>query len=591
MSDGLGEGKGDSLAANELFAELERVGPADDAAPPPRGILQELPWSKLAWIGTAIVCGVLASFVTSPQGLVAAFRAQPEKVVGREPGALPEPPGKAIKVEETGKAIKVEEVAPNRLQFSQVRDLMAQQDSLGVETVDPVPPRPRRIRDAPPAGTIVTVPVSQGRLLRFDEAVESVFIADPAIADVRVVSPEVVYVYGKRLGLTNLMAVAGANGQRQGGAGDQRLTASMLLRVVNDPRPAEESLEELNPNASDTANVTLFGRRAAAIGRVDTVQEAVDVANIAQTYSPPNQPPINSTTLDTSTQINIRVRFAEVSRNDLQSLGIDWNISGGGGSFQFGLAKQTGGGVSFPPTPGSSDLNPNFGFTVGNNNFNIEVLIEALKQNGMLHILAEPNLTAVTGETASFLAGGEVPVPVPQGGNSDAVTVQYKPFGVSLLFTPTLVRTNRIGLKVKPEVSSIASTTTFAAAGFALPSFTVRRAETTVEVASGQTFAIAGLFQRQLSRDIEKFPLLGDVPVLGQLFTSERYQRNETELVILITPYLVEPVSDQKMATPLDREAVSPWQASVVDPSAKGAALSTSAEPKPSEKASGFIFK
>jgi pilus assembly protein CpaC len=211
------------------------------------------------------------------------------------------------------------------------------------------------------------------------------------------------------------------------------------------------------------------------------------------------------------------------------------------------------------------------------------VLIEALKRDGMLHVLAEPNLTAVTGETASFLAGGEIPVPVPQGGNSDAVTVQYKPFGVSLLFTPTMIRPNRIGLKVKPEVSSIASTSTFATAGFALPSFTVRRAETTVEVASGQTFAIAGLFQRQMSRNIEKIPLLGELPVLGQLFTSERYQRDETELVILITPYMVEPTRDQQLLTPLDREANAPWTAQTVDATAKGYAYDV-----PPEKEKGF---
>jgi pilus assembly protein CpaC len=525
--------------------------------------------------------GVLASFLTTPQGLVASFRAQPEKVVGKEPGAPAEP---------AGKAVKVDEVAPNRLQFSEVRDLVAQQGTLGVETVDPVPRRPARTRDAPPAGTVITVPMSQGRLLRFDEAVESVFIADPAIADVRVVSPEIVYVYGKRLGLTNLMAVASGNGQRQDGAApaEQRLTASVLLRVVTDPRPAEEALDELNPGATDMANVAVFGRRAVATGRVDNVQEAVDIASVAQTYSPQNQPPINNTTVAGSTQVNIRVRFAEVSRNDLQSLGIDWNIQAGGGSFQLGLEKQTGGGVS-STNPLSTALNPNVGFNLKAGNFSMEVLIEALKRNGMLHILAEPNLTAVTGETASFLAGGEVPVPVAQGGSvnqAPVVSVQYKPFGVSLMFTPTLIRTNRIGLKVKPEVSSISSISQFQAAGLTLPNFTVRRAETTVEVASGQTFAIAGLFQRQMSRNIEKFPLLGDVPILGQLFTSERYLRDETELVILITPYLVEPVSDQKIATPLDRDAASPWQASVVDPSAKGAELT-----KSSDNASGFIFK
>ena len=576
MSDGLKAARGEPLDEDaegddprqgEGIPQHDRLGFLHNLRfPHELSFLRALPWPKLAWVFAAIGCGILASFLFSPQGLVAAFRAQPEKIIGKEEGAKPAEPGKVL---------KVEEVAPNRVQVSQVRDLMAQErDTLGVETIDPAPRRQRRIAAEPRAGAVVTVPMSQGRLLRFDEAVESVFIADPAIADVRVVSPDVVYVYGKKIGLTNLMAVSGAADSRQGAPAEQKLTASVLLRVVTDPRPAEEALEELNPNA-DNINVTLFGRRAAATGRAANIDQAVDAASVAQTYSPSDQPPINRTTVDGSTQINIRVRFAEVSRNDLQSLGIDWNLQGGGGSFNFGLEKRTR----------DPAFSPNIIGSIGNSNFNIEVMIEALKQNGMLHILAEPNLTAVTGETASFLAGGEVPIPVPQGGNSDAVTVQYKPFGVSLLFTPTLVKNNRIGLKVKPEVSSIASGNSFSAAGFNLPSFTVRRAETTVEVASGQTFAIAGLFQRQTSRNIEKLPLLGDVPILGQLFTSERYLRNETELVILITPYMVEPVRDQSLATPLDREAGSPWQASIVDPTAKGVGLTKS------EHQSGFIFK
>ncbi len=205
-------------------------------------------------------------------------------------------------------------------------------------------------------------------------------------------------------------------------------------------------------------------------------------------------------------------------------------------------------------------------------------------------MLAEPNLTAVTGETASFLAGGEVPIPVPSGNGNNSITVQYKPFGVSLAFTPTLVRDNRIALRVKPEVSSIAAVTDFAVQGFNLPSFTVRRAETVVEVASGQTFALAGLFQREVSRSIDKLPILGDVPVLGPLFRSERYKRNETELVILITPYLVTPVSDRRVATPLDRMDQNPsWQADVVgpDPTNKGAAYSNAG----AQGSSGFILK
>jgi pilus assembly protein CpaC len=574
MSDGWKEGRDEPLEWDERSAPDEGEAAPEPAAP---GFLRKLPWSKVSWVALAIVCGVGTSIALSPQGLVAAFRAQPTKITGVVEMEQPSEPGKVI---------KMEEVAPNRLQFAQVRDVIAQQpERLGVETVDPVPRRQRPMWETPPVGMVVTVPSSQGRLLRFDEPIESVFIADPGIADVRVVSPDVVYVYGKKAGLTNLMAVSAAPAQDgQAQPSDQKLTASVLLRVVLDPRPAQEGLQDINPMAGETLDIRLFGRRAVVTGRAGNVDQAIAADVVGKTYSAPDQPPINTATVDGSTQINIRVRFAEVTRNDLQSLGIDWNFQVHNGSFQFGLQKQTGGGLSTNNgiNTGTS-LNPNLGFNVGNKNFDLDVLIEALKRNGMLHVLAEPNLTAVTGETASFLAGGEIPVPVPQGGNSDAVTVQYKPFGVSLLFTPTMIRPNRIGLKVKPEVSSIASTSTFATAGFALPSFTVRRAETTVEVASGQTFAIAGLFQRQMSRNIEKIPLLGELPVLGQLFTSERYQRDETELVILITPYMVEPTRDQQLLTPLDREANAPWTAQTVDATAKGYAYDV-----PPEKEKGF---
>ncbi|TIS76436.1 MAG: type II and III secretion system protein family protein, partial [Mesorhizobium sp.] len=198
--------------------------------------------------------------------------------------------------------------------------------------------------------------------------------------------------------------------------------------------------------------------------------------------------------------------------------------------------------------------------------FNFDVLVEALQRNGIVKILAEPNLTAVTGQTASFLAGGEIPVPVPQ--SADTVTVEYKSFGVSLTFTPTLIGRNRIGLHVRPEVSSVSTNAAAVSVnGFNLPSFVVRKADTIVEVASGQTFAIAGLFQQSFTRNLEKFPVLGDVPVLGALFQSQRFQREETELVILITPYLVEPVSDQSLATPIDRPAK---RRHLKDPSAIG---------------------
>jgi pilus assembly protein CpaC len=297
-----------------------------------------------------------------------------------------------------------------------------------------------------------------------------------------------------------------------------------------------------------------------ATGQAQSVDEAVDIDNVARTYSPPEQPPLNNTTVQGSQQVNIRVRFAEVSRTELQSYGVDWSVGYQSSGFEFSLFQDNG-----VPAPGGGNL----GFSGVGDGFNFDVLIEALQRNGIVKILAEPNLTAVTGQTASFLAGGEIPVPIPQ--SQDTVTVEYKPFGVSLTFTPTLIGRNRIGLHVKPEVSSIASSgAAVSVNGFNLPSFVVRKADTIVEVASGQTFAIAGLFQQNFTRNLEKFPVLGDVPILGALFQSQRFQKEETELVILITPYLVEPVRDS-LATPIDRPAGKrPSRKHAKDPSAMG---------------------
>jgi pilus assembly protein CpaC len=362
------------------------------------------------------------------------------------------------------------------------------------------------------SGQLIELPVGHGRVLHLDEPAESVYMGDTTVADLRIVAPDVVYVYGRKIGTTNLIAISA----------DQKVRATVAFRVVADPRSANMATRELQPTTHTT--LKLFGNRVAAVGRTRSVEEALDVQNTAETFSPLDQPPINDTTILGSQQVNIRVRFAEVSRDDVQRLG----IGSSGGSIAFG-----GGGGE------------------------VDALVGALQRNGMLTILAEPNLTAATGRPASFLAGGEIPIPVP-GNQAGQITVQYKPFGVSLEFTPTLIRTNRIGLRVRPEVSSLSRVGAVKVAGIDLPSLMVRRADTTVEVASGQTFAIAGLFQRQMSLDYEGTPVLTELPVLGALFRSARYRRDETELVILITPYLVKPVRDRGLATPLDRPAPPP---------------------------------
>jgi pilus assembly protein CpaC len=365
-------------------------------------------------------------------------------------------------------------------------------------------------KDAAPIATEpLALSVGHGRILHFDDGLDSVFIADPTIADVRVVAPDVVYTYGKKIGTTNLIAVAARDKRR----------VNMEITVAIDDRAPNEAERQLHPTS--TIEISLLGSRVAVTGQTGSIEGATGAAAVAQTYSPAGQPPVNESTITGSQQVNIRVRFAEVSRNELRAFGFTWRLLSGSSNFGF---------------PGK---------------VNVDVLIEALERAGALTILAEPNLTAITGQTASFLAGGEVPVPVPQG-RGDIITVDYKPIGVSLDFTPTLIRTNRIAMHVRPSVSAISESGAVKVGSAVIPSFTVRRAETTVELASGQTFALAGLFQRQMSQDVDKFPVLGDIPVIGALFRSERFRRDETELVILITPYLVEPMRERVAATPLD---------------------------------------
>lgn len=440
--------------------------------------------------------------------------------------------------------------------------------------------------DGSSGGTKIQVPISQGRLLRFDDEVDSVFVADPAIADVKVLSTNEIYVFGKKAGITTLQATS--NNKRS--TGEAGLTASVQLYVGHDPDAAADAKETIARGAP--LSFSYQGDRMVMRGHARNPDEAIAGHEIAKNFSNGREP-LDLAGMNGSNQVNIRVRFAEINRSDMQGLGIDWGFSVKAGSLALGVQKNTTWSGGLTPNISAKGAAPGVGGSIGNF-VDINVLIEALQKNGVVNILAEPNLTAVTGETASFLAGGEVPIPVATGtgsfnsNNTPQLSVMYKTFGVSLQFTPTIIKNNRIALRVKPEVSSIAGTSNFGVNGVAMPNFTVRRTDTVVEVASGQTFAIAGLFQRELSRSIEKFPLLGDLPVLGTLFQSQRFQRNETELVILITPYLVEPVSDRTMATPLDKRND---QNTMVRP-----AHTEVERPKPAPKQvdpgqSGFIYK
>jgi CheY-like chemotaxis protein len=234
----------------------------------------------------------------------------------------------------------------------------------------------------------------------------------------------------------------------------------------------------------------------------------------------------------------------------VKALGFNWQALGGFGNAAIGLATGNG----FAPVPGGvprGDAVDNLFASFRNSDVSLDVLIDALAQTNLVTILAEPSLTAQSGVPASFLAGGEYPISVPQA--QGVTTIEYKKFGVSLGFTPTLGSVGRITLNVRPEVSQLTFTGGLTFNGTRVPALTTRCAETTVELASGQGFAIAGLLQASEDKDMRKFPLLGDVPVLGQLFRSQRFDRRETELVITVTPWLLQPVAATALALPVPK--------------------------------------
>jgi len=368
---------------------------------------------------------------------------------------------------------------------------------------------------------VVTVGVGEGRLFRLDRDASNVFVANSAVADVQVASPRMLYVYGRRIGQTTLTAV---------GTGDN-VAGSMTVRVQRNADAVSGAL-----NGKSAATLGFAGDRLVMRGPVGDVGEALEVEGTARSYSPAGRPPIDRTRLAGTQQITLRVRIAEVSRNDLNRLGVNLSAIANPGSFTINFLTNSfvnGIGTAL----GENALQAGFGVNTGRLNAN--ALVNALQREGVLTLLAEPNLTTLSGETASFLAGGEVPIPVPQAFN--VTTIQYKQFGVSLAFTPTLLPGNRIAMRVRPEVSEISTVNALNINGYVVPAFVTRRAESNVELASGQTIAIAGLFQRRLQDDLDRVPFLGDVPVLGALFRSQRFQRAETELMILVTPYLSAP--------------------------------------------------
>ncbi len=382
--------------------------------------------------------------------------------------------------------------------------------------------------------------VHRGRLLRLDGAASSVFVADPSIADVQVHSPGLVYLLGKRAGSTTVYAVDG----------EDRILLRREVRVEHAVTRLRSALREIVPEAE--IRVISVDGGIMLQGSVATPSQAEDVRRLASRFLGEKEELINRLAVTAPTQVSLHVRIAEVSREVTRLFGINWDAALSPGDFMFGLANGRAFNAGGPPFLRLTDENGPAGALAGrfsNGDIDINGLVDALEREGFLTVLAEPNLTALSGETAAFLAGGEFPIPV--GADNGDIEIEFKQFGVSLAFTPTVLSGNRISLRVKPEVSDLSENGAIVLQNIRVPALATRRAETTVELASGQSFAIGGLISSTTKSSLEKFPGLGDLPVLGPLFRSTRFQREESELVIIVTPYLVRPAK-QRLASPLD---------------------------------------
>jgi len=394
----------------------------------------------------------------------------------------------------------------------------------------------------------IQLEVSSGKLVNLPRPAKSVFVADPNIADLQVPSPRNVFVYGKKAGSTSVYALDEE--------GRQILRAEVV--VSYNVTALMRAVQQDVPNATVKFSSTPSGLQLSGV--VPDAQTAQKVQLIAGRYIGDKEALVNDLKVSGSQQINLRVRVAEVSRQITKELGFNWETIANAGSFTFGLSTgrpdailSAAGLLTRAPPPQNVTAVPGALFgSYNSHSASVNTLIDALADNGLVTVLAEPNLTTVSGQPASFLAGGEFPIPVQQNGANNGITIEFKQFGVSLAFVPTVLANDHISIKVRPEVSQLSNQGAITLNSITVPALTVRRAETTVELGSGESFAIAGLIQNDTNTDLSKYPGLGDVPVLGPLFRSTNFQRHESELVIIVTPYVVRPASANALGLPTD---------------------------------------
>lgn len=403
----------------------------------------------------------------------------------------------------------------------------------------------------------IVISIGRGELVTVPGAMADVFIANDQIADVQVKSQRQLYVFGKAGGQTTIYA--------SNAGGDVIWSAN--VRVGSNIDSIDQMLALAMPEAN--IGVATMGTNTVLLtGTIAAPEDAAEAERLVQAFVGEESNVISRFKMATPLQVNLRVRFAEVSRSLVRSIGANLLTVDQTGGFKFGVTT----GRAFAPqfTPGSP-AGLGVGVTEGPDGssvvtgsaggttigafgkllgLDIGSALDLAERDGLVTTLSEPNLTALSGETAEFLAGGEFPIPTSQGLGS--TSIEFRKFGVSLTYTPTVLANGRISLRVRPEVSELSSQGAVSVNGFQIPALTIRRAETSIELGSGQSFMIAGLMSNSAQNTIDKAPGVGDVPILGNLFRSRSFRRGETELVIVVTPYLVQPVNDSDIKLPTD---------------------------------------
>lgn len=430
-----------------------------------------------------------------------------------------------------------------------------------------------------PTETLV-LSIGRGQLIQLPGTMTDLFVADTGVADVQVKSAKQLYVFGKAGGETTLYA-SNAAGQ---------VVYSATVRVGSNLDSIDQMLTLAMPDAK--VRVSTLNGVVLLTGTVGAPVDSAEAERLVQAFVGDNVKVISRLQTATPMQVNLQVRIAEVSRSLVKEIGANLLTRDLTGGFQFGVSRASrnfatirdtldvttlpridaSGQFGLPAGTLSLPFNPATGqFVTGGTTtgfingldgktaiqaagrlFGVDIAsaFDLAEQVGLITTLSQPNLTALSGETADFLAGGEFPIPINQG--LGTTTIEYKNFGVSLAYTPTVLANGRISMRVRPEVSELSSAGSVTLNGFQVPALTIRRAETTVELGSGESFMIAGLLSNNSQNLVDKAPGLGDVPVLGNLFKSTNFRKGETELVIVVTPYLVKPVNANDIKLPTD---------------------------------------